>query len=100
MIVVRDVMELKFGKSKEAVALVRQLAEIGSRAVPGGLPMRFLTDATGRFYRLVLETSYASLAEYEQQLKTVFGNPEWRAWYDKVIPLVESGHREIFNVVQ
>ena len=27
-------------------------------------------------------------------------NPDWKAWYQKLTPLIESGRREIFNVVE
>ncbi len=100
MIVVRDVMDLKFGKAREAVALARQLVELASRTGHGNEPMRVLTDLTGRFYTLVLESSFASLAEYEQRMHTVFSNAEWRMWYDRLVPLVESGRREVFTLVQ
>jgi hypothetical protein len=27
------------------------------------------------------------------------GNDEWRAWYQKFLPLVDSGYREILTIV-
>ncbi len=27
------------------------------------------------------------------------GSEEWKKWYQKFVPLVESGYREVFNVV-
>ncbi len=32
--------------------------------------------------------------------KELMANPQWRAWYEKTMPLTESGYREIFNVVE
>jgi len=47
----------------------------------------------------VLEGEYESLTAFEQEGKTIRGNAEWRAMFDKFIPYVESGSREIFTVV-
>jgi hypothetical protein len=30
----------------------------------------------------------------------IMGNPEWQANYQKMTPLVESGHRDIFTIVE
>ena len=97
MIVVRDVFQLKFGKSREALALWQE----GSQFLRQGnkvKDMRLLTDVAGRFYTLVLETSYDTLADYESEMKESMTD-EWRAWYQRFVPLVDRGHREIFNVV-
>lgn len=97
MIVVRDVFQLKFGKTREALALWQE----GSQFLRQGnkvKDMRLLTDVAGRFYTLVLETSYDALADYESEMKESMTD-EWRAWYQRFVPLVDRGHREIFNVV-
>jgi hypothetical protein len=54
MIVIRNVFQLKFGKAREAVALMKELA-IQKRALAGTDFPRVLTDVTGPFYTLVLE---------------------------------------------
>jgi hypothetical protein len=41
-----------------------------------------------------------SLSAFEQDAKLVMGNAEWRAWYERFIPLCESGSREIFTIVE
>ena len=38
----------------------------------------------------------AQIGRTEQEL---FADPAWRAFYTKVTPLVESGYREIYNVI-
>jgi hypothetical protein len=100
MIVVRDIFQLKFGKAKEAVELWKQGSAVLEK---GGLkPMRILTDAVGpNYYTLVLESEYKNLAEYEaaeDKLKGIYD--QWRSWYDKFIPLTETGRREILRVVK
>ena len=60
---------------------------------------RVLTDVTGPFYTLVLEITVPDLATFEKNSPRLFGDKEWQAHYQKVAPLVESGHREIFTIV-
>ena len=98
MIVVRNVFHLRFGKAKQAKALLKKGFTIARRLGMG--PDRVLSDLTGTFYTIVLENSFPSLAAFEKSMAKSFGNKEWEAWYRKFVPLVESGHREIFTVAQ
>jgi len=100
MIVVRNVFKLKFGKTREAVELFKEGAGNMKRLGFGRVPVRLLTDVVSDFYTLVLEQTFESLADFENTVKGLMANAEWKAWYQKVIPLVESGHREIFSVVE
>jgi hypothetical protein len=61
---------------------------------------RVLTDVTGPFYTLVLELTVPDLATFESNVPRLFGDKEWQANYQKVAPLVESGHREVFSIVE
>jgi hypothetical protein len=59
-----------------------------------------LTDLVGSpYYTIVLETTYESMWEFEEAIKKVLKNQEWRALYNKIVPLTEKGRREILNVV-
>jgi hypothetical protein len=97
MIVVRDVFQLKFGKTKEAIALSKEGFAIIKKA--GYNPSRALVDFTGRYYTLVLESEYTSLSEYEDRILDTQANAEWGKWYQKFVPLIETGYREIMRVV-
>ena len=97
MILVRNTFQLRFGKAKEAIALVKESEAIMKRH--GAAPTRYLTDLTGQFYTLVMEISYESLSAMEAAQKDTMGAKEFAAWYQKFIPLVESGSREIFNIL-
>ena len=102
MVVIRNVFQLKFGKAREAVAIVKEGVAIQKRlASPAGIEIRqrMLTDVTGPFYTLVLELTVPSIAAFEQSAGTIMGNAEWQANYQKLVPLVETGYREIFTVV-
>lgn len=99
MIVVRNVFQLKFGQARPALALWKEGTEIMKRA-GFSASLRLLTDLVGPSYTLVFENTYDSLAAFEQSARSVMGTSEWRAWYQKFVPLVESGYREVFTVVE
>ncbi|HET7216081.1 MAG TPA: hypothetical protein VFL79_21010 [Terriglobia bacterium] len=99
MIVIRNVFRLKFGKSKEAVALMKEGIAIQKRAGVD-VDQRILTDLVGPFYTLVLELKAPSLSAHEAAMPKVMGNKEWQANYQKFVELVESGYREIFNIAE
>jgi hypothetical protein len=101
MIVVRNVFRLKFGKAREAVVLMKQGVAIQKRALTGvDFSTRVLTDVTGPYYTLVLELTMPNLAALETSTPRLFGDKDWQANYQQMVPLVESGHREIFTIVE
>ena len=99
MIVVRNVFRLKFGKAREAVAVMKEGLAIQKRAGVD-VSQRLLTDLTGPYYTLVLELTLPNLAAMETTMSRVMGNKEWHANYEKFVSLVESGHRNIFTLVE
>ena len=99
MIVVRNVFRLKFGKAKEAIALMKAGLAIQKRVMAGqDYSTRVLTDVTGPFYTLVLEITVPNFATFESNAPKMFGDAEWQANYQKVGALVESGYREVFSI--
>lgn len=98
MIVVRDVFRLQFGKSRDALALAKEGLALEEKF--GYKVDRVLTDVTGEYYTLVMESLFNSLAELEEALTQMSQHQEWRDWYARFTPLVRSGHREIFRVVE
>ena len=97
MILVRNVFQLKFGKTREATAMMKENEALVKRH--GNNPTRYLTDLSGPFYTLVMEITFDSLAALEKSQSEMMGSKEFSDWYQKFIPLVESGHRELFTVV-
>ena len=98
MIVIRNVFQLKYGKAREALAVMKDSIAIQKRLAPDA-SARLLTDVTGRHYTLVLEVTVPSLAAFEGTVPSIFGDKDFQANYQKMVPLVESGHREIFTIV-
>ena len=97
MIVSRTVFRLKFGKAKEAIELIHEAKKIsGEQGFKFG---RAFADITGPSYTIVLETEAESLTDFENQLNKVFSNDEWKKWYQKFMPLIESSHRDLYKVI-
>jgi len=102
MTVIRNVFRLKFGKTRDAVALLKEGVAIQKRALGNDVNFstRLLTDVTGPFYTVVLELTVPNLAAFESQAPRLFGDKEWQANYQKLTELVDSGYREVFNTVE
>lgn len=101
MTVIRNVFRLKFGKAREAVALFKEGIAIQKRAAAGlDYSTRLLTDVTGPFYTVVLELNVPNMAAFEAAAPRLMGDKDWQANYQKIAPLVESGYREIFTLVE
>lgn len=101
MIVIRNVFQLKYGKAREAVALMKEALAIQKRMFADqAFSTRVLTDVTGPFYTLVLELTVPSLATFEANAPRLFADKEWQANYQKMAPLVESGSREVYSIVE
>jgi len=98
MIVVRNVFRLKYGQARPALALLSEGRSLMKRIDPKA-SSRLLTDVVGPSYTFVLENTYETLGAFELSAPGVMGSSEWRAWYQKFVPLVESGYREIFTIV-
>jgi NIPSNAP len=98
MVVVRNVFQIKFGKTRDAVELWKEGISLNKRIGVKAKSMRVLTDVVGPFYTLVFEIAFESLADFEDSGKTLMSSAEWKAWYGKLVPLIESGHREVFNI--
>jgi Asp-tRNA(Asn)/Glu-tRNA(Gln) amidotransferase A subunit family amidase len=100
MIVVRDIFRLKFGQSKEAMALWKEAASALRNSGYGAIDVRLLTDLAGTpYYTVILESTYHSAAEWEKAHQAARDNATWKALYAKIIPFTESGQREILSVV-
>jgi hypothetical protein len=99
MIVIRNVFRLKFGKAKEAVALLKEGVAIQKRA-GATFQSRILTDITGPFYTLVLEITVPNLGSFETEAPRYMSDKDFQANYQKMTPLVDSGYREVFSVIE
>ena len=99
MILVRDIFHLKFGKARDAKALLAESRELGKKY--GFSNERALSDlVTGHSYTLILESEWKNLADWEDAMKKGMGDKDWQNWYQKFIPLCDSAGREILNILE
>jgi hypothetical protein len=94
MILVRDVFQAKYGSGDELVALFKEASEMSY----WGGNQRLLTDLSGEFFTVVVETEVESLAEYERLRDEEFSKPGFADWFARMVPLVESGRREFYTI--
>lgn len=91
MILVRVTFQAQFGKAGELVALLKQ-------APPQDVHGRVLTDLSGPFDTVVLETVVESLDAYFRQLQELFASSEMSAPMRTMSALIASGHREFYTI--
>lgn len=97
MYIVREIFHLQFGRYREAKALIDEGMQKHLLLQPSG--SRILTDFTGEGYRLIIELPYATLADYETELKKELGGTGWKDWYEKFKALIRYSEREILKQV-
>lgn len=94
MILVRNIFQAKYGMGDALVELLKSDMEIWSQ----GQDLRILTDASGRFFTVVAEFSFESMAAFEEAQGKEFALPQFGEWFAKMVPLVESGSREFWTI--
>lgn len=97
MMLVRQVLQAKYGRGDELVSLFREFHS--NAAVPNRESARILTDATGKFFTVVTEYEVESFAAWEAAFKQLMGAPEMGAWFGRMMEVTESGSREFYNIV-
>lgn len=96
MLLVRNVFRAKFGMGDALVQHIFSVPAIWA----AGTDFRVLTDASGTFFTIAVETTFESFAAFEEAEKREFALPEFGAWFEKMMPLVESGQREFWTIQQ
>jgi hypothetical protein len=99
MLVARQVFQAKYGRGDELVALFQ---ELNTRMHEGGEDaprFRILTDVTGPFFTVVTEVEVESLAAWEGGFREAMNQPWMEEWFGRMQPLVESGRREFYTLV-
>lgn len=96
---------------RHATRLLDELFGFGLvNSVIGSLPQNVNTTARHRggaknfsnssIGTLIVELTLPNLAAFETSAPRLFADKDWQANYHKMVPLVESGHREIFTIVE
>ncbi|HEY9364194.1 MAG TPA: hypothetical protein VIQ00_13090 [Chitinophagaceae bacterium] len=97
MYIVRDIFHLKFGHYRPAKILLDEAME--KNMMPQSQSNRVLSDFTGDAYRLIFESTYNSLADFENELTKDVAKSEWQQWYANFKEHVERSYREILKQV-
>lgn len=99
MILVRDIFHLKYGMAKPFKDAMKEGKALMESAT-GMSTMRLLADLVGDAYTFVMESTYDNLTAYEAAMSNI-SDPKWGEWYhNTLVPLIASGRREIFTVVE
>jgi hypothetical protein len=98
MILVRSVFQAKFGKANELVTAFHEFAKKYAE-VTGEEPRgRLLTDLSGGFDTVVMETEHENLAEWERGRAEMFANPLFADVSSSINELIESGRNEFYTI--
>lgn len=95
MIVVRNVFQAKYGKGDELVQLIKESQTVW----PSEMNYRVMTDLSGNFFTVVTEAEYESFSDFEANRRKLFSDDRFAAWFERMVPLIESGSREFYNLV-
>ena len=100
MLVARQVFRAKYRRGDDLVALFKELN--ARMQEEGGAAPRFriLTDVTGPFFTVVTEVEIESLAAWEGTFGDSMDRPWMGEWFSRMMPLVESGSREFYTLIE
>ena len=93
MIVIREVFVARPGQASNLAALMKEAVDAGMVG-----KCRVMTDLTGDFNRVVLETELESLAEFENRLEEYGRSEALREKMKGYTEMYQTGGREIYRV--
>ena len=96
MIIVHDIFICKPGNASKVAKLFKEWTGVVPKK-----NIHIMTDMTGQYHRVVVASSFDSLAAYEEEMKTMGQTPKEKEIMEKMKDMNEmyvSGSREIFKV--
>jgi hypothetical protein len=96
MIIVQETFVAKPGMAGKLAKLMRTV--MGQEGV--GSRVRVMTDLTGSFNTIVMQTEFDGLLGFEQRMKDYAQNSPWREKMVGYTEMYTKGKREIFQVVE
>ncbi len=100
MLIARQVFQAKYGRDDELVTHFKQFNARMQQEDGPGPRFRILTDASGPFFTVVTEIEVENFAAWEGSFRESMARPWMGEWFSQMVPLVESGKREFYNVVE
>ena len=92
MIIVRESFIAKPGMASKLAKLMKEVAEM-----PGG-KAHVMTDMTGRFNKVVIETEFENMAEFEKRMTQYRENKDMGDKMKGYTDMYQTGKREIYMV--
>ena len=96
MILVRTVFHCEFGKAGEVVRAMTGNPDQMPESLR--LPTRVLTDLSGPFDTVVIETVVESIDDYQRRMQAMFADAAAMQQAGPFAGLVRSGHREYYTI--
>ena len=97
MVLVRIVMQTKWGKASEVAQAMAEGAD-KMRDVIGSGRVRVLTDLSGPFHTVVEEIEVESIGEWEAARVKIFSHPEFQKSQESIEGMIESGSMEFYAI--
>lgn len=98
MILARTIFQAKFGKANDLVTAIKTMGQDLSEELIASLQPRILTDLSGSFDTVVVETTHESLAAWEEYRKGMFARSEASDEPPPLADLVVSGRNEYYTI--
>jgi hypothetical protein len=98
MILSRLVFQAKIGKAADVVAHFKSIMESATDEQWAALQPRILTDISGRFDTVVVETTHESLATFEQFRSAMINQQGNGSGPGPGEDVIESGRRELYTI--
>lgn len=98
MVLARVIFQAKFGKANELVKAFKSMDQILTPEQLEALQPRVLTDISGPFDTVVLETTHESLAAVEEHRKSIFAQADGMEGESPVRDLIVSGRNEYWTI--
>lgn len=96
MYLMRLAFRAKYGRVGELLDLTKKIEQLFRKE--GWPPSRILTDASGLFDTVVVETETESIDQMIQMSRTPPSNPEFGALMQRSLEITDSGSREFYNI--
>jgi len=98
MILVRFVFQARYNQAVPTVNMFKQSEGMMDKAAGRKIHSRILTDLSGQFNTVVLESVFESLAEWERVRAKMFSSPEFQEGGGGDDKLIESGRTEFWTI--
>ena len=97
---VRQQFQANYGRGDEPGALFQEFNARMRDAGELSPQIRILTDASSPFVTVVTETEVENFAAWESGFREAMERPWMEEWFSRMMPLVESGSREFYTIVE